>query len=749
MNQDIKNNEIETYIENKEYIANMYVMKCFSVTMLVFIVAFLLNLGGIFTIEQKLMWKPFVISMLIYIILYITTRFVSLSNEKMKYFIMFCSILVFTITGIFITYHVILISLLPFLYATLYSSKPMMRFVYCLNVISTVIIVYGGYYYGLCDANMLMLTSGRVQEYVLNDQLIQMGVNPNPVFSLMLFFIIPRCLIYVAFMTVCRSIFNIVSGSVEKARLTTELEKAREKEEKANRAKSEFLAKFSHEIRTPINTVLGMNEMILRESNEKEIHEYASDVKEASLLLLNMLNDILDSTKVEAGRMEIINVNYEIKSLLNDLYHMTDIRAKEKGLNLIFDIDPSLPSGFLGDDKRVKQVLLNLLTNAIKYTKEGTVTLKVSGTKEGEKAFLNYSVADTGIGIKEEDIGRIYDAYFRFDVEINREIEGTGLGMNIVQQLLNLLGSELQIKSEYGKGSEFSFVIEQKIINEEPVGSSWKKSSDSKERKDYHTPFVSPNVKILVVDDYDMNLKVFKNLLKQTKIQVFSAESGKECLEQLKLQSFDMIFLDHMMPGLDGIETFRLMQENQLCEEIPVIMLTANTNVGERDRYIREGFTDFLSKPILQDKLDKMILKYLPTKCMETQKAEEMSVSVMSGEMLIQQLEKALLEIDFAAGIEICTGDKDFYLEILHDFTHLSIKQELERYLLEGDDKNYCIKIHGFKNSAYSVGAKKLGDLAYELEKGSKDRFSEEIGELQSELFKQYDRICMQYKLLT
>ena len=749
MDQDKRNAEIETYIEDKEYIANMYVMKCFSVIMLVFIIAFLLNLCGIFVIEQRLMEIPFVISMMIYFVLYIITRFVSLSNKKMKYFIMFCSILVFTIIGIFITYHVILISLLPFLYATLYSSKPLMRFVYCLNVISTIVVVFGGYYYGLCDANMLMLTTGRCQDYAVDGQLIQMGVNSNPLFSLLLYFVLPRCLIYVGFMSVCRSIYHILSGSVEKARLTKELEKAKTEAEQANRAKSEFLAKFSHEIRTPINTIIGMNEMILRESNEKEISEYAVDVKESSLLLLNLLDDILDSSKVEAGRMEIVNVNYEIGSLLNDLYNMTKIRAKEKGLNLIFDIDSAIPVGYFGDDKRIKQILINLLTNAVKYTEEGNVTLKVRCTVEGESAFLNYAVTDTGIGIKEEDISKIYDAFLRFDVTRNRQIEGTGLGMNIVQHLLHLFGSELQIQSEYGKGSEFSFTVEQKIINNEPVGNFQERFLNLKERKDYHASFVAPDVKVLVVDDYSMNLKVFKNLLKQTKMQIFSAESGKECLEQLKRQSFDMVFLDHMMPGMDGIETFHLMKENKLCEGIPVIMLTANAIVSDRERYIKEGFTDFLSKPILQEKLEKMFLKYLPDKCKKTKEVEEASNTLVSSDTLIEKLQKTLPEIDFEMGFKICSGDEDFYIEILHDFTRLSIRQELERYLLEGDYKNYCIRIHGFKNSAYSIGAKKLGDLAYEMEKLSKDHFSEEIRELQAELLKQYDNICKQYEVLT
>ena len=606
-----QNDDISVFLENRESVANKYVMKCFRVTMICYLISFILNILGIFVVNKMVMANGFVPSFVIYVIIYIMTRRVSLSDVRVKYYIITSIMIVYTIIGVTITYHVVLLSLLPFLYGTLYSSKRLMRYIYVLTVASTCVIVYGGYYWGLCDANMVLLTSDRMIDYVADNRFLLTTVNSSPGYTLLLFFVLPRCLIYFSSVFVCNSILRIVSGSLEKAKLTDELEKAKIEAENANQAKSKFLARMSHEIRTPINAIMGMNEMILRESDEEPIRNYAKDVKDSSVVLLNIVNEILDSSKLESGMMELVPVDYKMNHLLSDLYHMFDVRAAEKNLTLKFEIDPQIPSELHGDDKRIKQVLMNLLSNAVKYTKVGQVALKISCDTVEDMAILHCAVKDTGIGIKTEDIGKLYEEFRRIDLDKNRNIEGTGLGMNIVQQLLKLMDSEIQIESEYEKGSEFSFDIKQKIVNREPLGVFSHEANHSEETES-QSYLIAPNAKVLVVDDVDMNRKVFKRLLKETQMQVLEAVSGAECLQILKEQTVDIIFMDHMMPEMDGIETKHEINRMGLGQGVPIIMLTANAILSEQQKYMDEGFDDFLSKPIMYHKLEQILRKYLP-----------------------------------------------------------------------------------------------------------------------------------------
>lgn len=499
-------------------------------------------------------------------------------------------------------------------------------------------------------------------------------------------------------------------------RIAKELELAKIEAEGANEAKSQFLARMSHEIRTPINAVMGMNEMILRESEEKGIKKYAHDIKTATETLLGMVNEILDTSKIDAGMMEIIPGSYEIATLLNDLYSIMIVKAQSKNLELIFEVDPDIPGEYWGDDVRIKQVLINLLNNGVKYTNEGSVTLRVSCTMAGTNAILHYRVIDTGIGIKEEDFEKLFEKFERVEKEKNRNIEGTGLGLNIASRLLNLMGSELKVKSEYQKGSEFYFDIKQKIVDIEPIGDFRDRIQLVEESEDDNILYVAPEAKVLIVDDNSMNRDVFAGLLKPTRMKVFEAASGEECITILQERKFDIVFLDHMMPGMDGMETFRIIKKKKLCEETPVIMFTANVMAGEREKFLNEGFKDFLAKPIIPEKLDEMMIKYLPKELVRTENIQK----AVSKERALENLPQ-LEEFDFGYALGLLKSE-ELLMQSLENFRDMLkyIPEKLKR-LLEGIEqeeslKNYRIEVHALKGTSATVGALLLSKIARLLE---------------------------------
>ena len=382
----------------------------------------------------------------------------------------------------------------------------------------------------------------------------------------------------------------------------------------ASQAKSQFLAQMSHEIRTPINAVLGMNEMILRESKSNEILDYATNIQSAGRTLLTLINSILDFSKIEEGKMEIVPVRYEVSTLIDDLVNMISEKARKKGLTFTTEIDSTLPQSLYGDDVRLRQIITNLLTNAVKYTHVGSVTLKIGGKEIDADTFeLEVKISDTGIGIRAEDMGKLFQSFQRLDEEKNRNIEGTGLGIAIVQKLLGMMESQLEVASEYGRGSEFSFKLRQKIIDKTAIGdfaARQQKISDSVAEKKF---LIAAGAKVLAVDDNDMNLKVISGLLKRNKIVPDLAESGQLGIELARKNFYHIIFLDNMMPGLNGVETLKIMQrEKILSEKTSVVMLTASAMAGMRETYLREGFNDYLSKPIDVSELEAVLEKHLP-----------------------------------------------------------------------------------------------------------------------------------------
>ncbi len=499
----------------------------------------------------------------------------------------------------------------------------------------------------------------------------------------------------------------------------------------ANNAKSEFLSNMSHEIRTPINAIMGMNEMVIRETKDRSILEYSENLQNAARTLLGLVNDILDFSKIEAGKMEIIPVEYHVSSILNDLVHMIESRAEKKGLDFRINVSSDVPSVLFGDEIRIKQIITNILTNAVKYTEKGGVTLNVTSRKiDDEKIYLCVSVADTGIGIKEEDIEKLFNAFERIEESRNRNIEGTGLGMNITQRLLSMMGSQLIVESNYGHGSTFGFQVEQKIINPTPIGDFQQDYKNSlSQRKKYQEKFTAPDAHILVVDDTVMNLTVVKGLLKQTKIKIETAINGFECLEKVKHKKYDLILLDHRMPGMDGIETLKAMKEMSvnLNENTPVISLTANAISGAREEYIAAGFDDYLTKPINSVHLENMLQKYLPPQKILPAAENEIESEEEFFKNLPDWLEK-VEGLDLKEGIEHCGGVEE-YLDALKIFAQSikSASNDIEKFFEKEDWKSYTIKVHALKSSARVIGADELSEKARRLEDAGNSNYTDEI----------------------
>ena len=512
------------------------------------------------------------------------------------------------------------------------------------------------------------------------------------------------------------------------------LERALHMEEDANRTKSEFLANMSHEIRTPINAIIGMDTMIMRESSEANIRNYARDIHSAGKTLLSLINDILDFSKIESGKLELVLGDYELSSLINGIVNMISPKAKSKKLELEVNVNPDIPDGLYGDEVRIEQIIINILNNAVKYTEKGKVTFNVDYEKaDGGSIKLKVSISDTGIGIKKEDIDKLFSPYERIEESRNKKIEGTGLGMSITKNLLEKMGSRLEVSSVYGEGSTFSFEIEQPVVRNEKIGDYRDRADERDVVNNDVEKFHAPEAKLLIVDDVEMNLIVAKNLLKRIKVQIDTAGSGEEAIELAKENAYDIIFLDSMMPVMNGEETMHNIRK--LCEinvETPIIVLTAHAVKGAREEYLSLGYTNYLSKPLDGAKLEAMIQSYLPDEKIvfvdeDKAKGEVSSSGNASDEKAAEGSDELALiskidGIDAEKGVETAGGE-DAYILICRNFydtAKMRMGMIKDAYDKENYD-DYTIQVHALKSSARLIGAFELSEEALELETAGRE----------------------------
>ncbi len=582
--------------------------------------------------------------------------------------------------------------------------------------------------------------------------------------------IIPVVLfVFSLFIVMFAAVIIFVVGYQQKAAESQQLREEKAVAQHASEAKSEFLANMSHEIRTPINTVLGMNEMIKRESLRgrkiaaspaetdalDNISSFAGNIESAGNNLLAIINDILDFSKIEAGQMDIVPGEYQLSSVLNDLNNTIWFRAQEAGLIFEVDVDETLPNDLYGDVVRVRQILSNLLTNAVKYTHQGSVLLRVRGEAEklqpGETITLIVSVQDTGIGICKEDIEKLFMKFQRVDLDRNSTIEGTGLGLAITQNLVSMMGGEISIESVYGAGSTFTVTIPQEIVSVEPIGDfRYRFDKNPWEEEIYEETFHAPAANMLAVDDTSLNLAVVIGLLKKTGIRIDAVTSGEKAVEMARVKAYDLILMDQRMPEMDGTQALQQIRQNPdgLNHKTPVICLTADAVIGAKERYLADGFNDYLPKPINGETLERMLIRYLPkdkvsiVRKVDAGKAMKGAAAEIGAEDFYEVIREADVEPEL--GLSYCQGDRELYHSVLQEFVQEGRKKSMKvRSSCIGKDwKEYAINVHALKSSARMIGARSLAESAARMEEAANRGDEETIRKHHMAMVGQYKAVA-------
>lgn len=547
-------------------------------------------------------------------------------------------------------------------------------------------------------------------------------------------------------------VYRLHKTNIENEFQKKELNRLRVQAEEANQVKSSFLANMFHEIRTPINVVLGMNELILRESPNEEITEYAESIESSGRILLSLINDILDFSKVESGKMSIVPAEYYFSEVINDLVIMTSSRAEEKGLKFDIDVEGNIPSILYGDELRIKQIVMNLLTNAVKYTEEGKIILSVKSEdittqpSERRKCRVLFSVTDTGKGIKEEDLPMLFDAFLRLDQQQNRHIEGTGLGLSLSRTFAKMMNGDVEVKSIYGKGTEFTVSIIQDIVDADPIGDYTPYTVEKKKmRVERGTTINAEGVSILVVDDVFENCQVIKGLLKESGATIDFALSGENSVEMCEQKKYDLIFMDHMMYGMDGVEAFLRIRAGKTNKTTPVIALTANALAGMKEKYESMGFDGFLAKPVIPSKLDEIIFNTLPDKV--SLKKQNLDVISDSGEEGFTTEEKAIIEkikaqipdIEIYDAIEKYAISFEFYKKLANGVVESDRIDYLCQAFESREYDKYRLEAHSLKGLVKSIGLYSLSELFENLQKACDEKNYQYIEENHERVVDIYD----------
>lgn len=686
-----------------ENILNFYLINIFNLLVYVLIITLAFGLASYFELsfgnfEKKAIWKFNIIVFIIYIILLIINLFtgiISLYHYDVHEYVH--GPLFYPVGILFAVYAY---SFSVFVFARNYKQiQKRIRMTFALTI-STIII-------------------GMIVQPLINDEITITGL-------------LVSVGLFILYMTV------ETEDYIDLLKANADLLIAREEADLANKAKSTFLANMSHEIRTPLNAFLGLNDLIIDESLDVATIENAQHIKSAGNALLSIVNEVLDISKIEAGTIEIHNRPYYLGEIIKDIDVIIGTRAKDKGIPFMMDIDDSLPNQLIGDAAKIRQVLINVLSNSVKYTSSGAIVFTLRGTLQDDLLMLKMQIFDTGIGIKKEDLTHLFESYRRVDLKKNKNVEGTGLGLSIVKQSIDMMGGSISVRSNYGLGTTFYMEILQPItslmtikeyLNEQKI-TNLDKIKDS---------FTASKAKILIVDDNEMNLKVACGFLKSTYAQITTAGGGPEGLDILEREKFDLVLLDSFMPIIDGTQILKKVRANKknINYATPIIVLTADALSGSKEKYISIGFNDYLSKPVDASSLKGILLTYLPRDLIDSASSskaiQNKTINTVTTSQPIKTESINTSEtnnscdngetcVDWKAGLNYCRNDKDLYRALIDEF--IKIKPTKRTELCQAYDKqdwdSYNILTHSLKSNSKTIGAFKLSDAAMEMEYASR-----------------------------